>query len=52
MFLIGAIKPNTENKFKNSFKKKTTEGREVGRVQNKSFVSFRVRFVSGNTNII
>ena len=49
MFLIDAIKPNIEKKFKLVL----FVGEGSRRVQNKtSFVSLRVRFVGNNKNII
>ena len=53
MFLIEAIKPNLEIKLKTCSFLRDCFGKEVGRLQNNtSFVSFCVRFVSGNKNII
>ena len=54
MFLIGAIKPIAEKKFKTYFIfYVTVKGRVVGRVRNKtSIVSLRCKFGGGNKNFI
>ena len=51
MFLIDAIKPNVENKL--NIVLISMRRFRGGESQNKtSFVSFRVRFIGGNKNII
>ena len=55
MNLTDAIKPNVKKKFKTCtyFKRLLREGKSIGRVLNKTkFVSFLVRFVSGNKKIV
>ena len=56
MFLIGAIKPIAEKKFKTCFiffRNCLAQGRVIGSVLNKtSFISLRCRFGGGNKNFI